>query len=650
MLLKRCSTASCRVSHVSGRRAVSIPPRAFAFPSTPYAQSSSPPLLPPTLGTLAPIDLGSRPLSYRTITTDPVFRPVVRSDQQDAPGPPKLLSRHLTSNPLHALTAWLREQAVRLDLAFAAAMDRNPFAHWAAAAATAALTYLGLHPLSVLRLGIPAAAADWLEARLGGEWAVGLVGLVVLAVGLLAAMWQLRSWVASHLALMRFEAVVRAAAAVVASAKEEEEAVRATATTTTPRTSSPSPSLAAAAAAAAAADRSTSPSTSTLSSTSSPSPAAAAAAAAAPSGPFLSLVPEPLRGLFAGNWKSTDRTWLLLIMAGRLSALYTAASCLLYGTATAAAVTAAVAYAVVCFGASLLPLALPHIRHLLAASPKVAGQGGSAALAAATVLADAAFLMALAPLAPAPARAAAAATLAACSGLAAVAAAASPRLAASQAAPGDVATFHVVVRLPTSGTLIDTTRGHQPLTAVVGDDVAPGVDGGATADGAAEASVAAAGDPQARFRPLKALLAAAVLPGMYLDERRTVEVAVDGDDGGGGMPFRNPGLVWWQPVDDLQRKLGSEERALRAGDVFWYPVGSLVSELGASGRLSTAAPSSMSGASSSAAAALPGADSWGPVEVIAASEGWVQLDANAGLRGGQAEVEVQLVGLGKKKQ
>ncbi|GLC39522.1 hypothetical protein PLESTB_001811100 [Pleodorina starrii] len=589
MLLKhQGNVGGRRIGHARGawRRAVSIP-RA-------QAQAGSLPL---------PLPSSSIPLSYRSVTTDPVFRPAAASDQQYAPGGPQLLSRHLTLNPLHGLAAAVTAAARRLDLAFAATMDRRPLTHALAAAATAALTYLGLHPLSLARFDLPAAAADWIEAR-AGDWAVEAAGAAALAAGLAAALWQLRNWVAAQAALIRFDQVVQADLATAATAAV--------------------PGGGAAAAAPSA------------------EPAAAAAAAA---GPFAALVPAPVRDLFEGGWKRTDKTWLLLIMAARLGTLLTAANSLLYGNAMTAA-----AFAALCFGASLLPLALPHVRQLLAATgaaaplPPAAAPGGAAGLAAAALLSDAAFLLALAPSAPAPARAAGAVALAAASAAAAMAAAASTRLAASTAAAGDVATFHVIVRLPLSGTLIDTTLGHRPLTAVVGE--AAGDDDDDDGDAAAADPRVTDRDPQARFRPIQAAMSSAVLQGMFLGERRTVLIdSGDGaDSGGGGVPFRNPGLVWWQPLDDLQRKVGSRERMLRAGDVFWYPVGSLVSELGAR-RLSTAAATATRG---SEAAALPGADSWGPVEVCAVSEGWVQLDANAGLKGGQAEVEVQLVALQKK--
>ncbi|GIL85852.1 hypothetical protein Vretimale_8902 [Volvox reticuliferus] len=610
MLTKAFDKAARCADYARGQRSLSIP-RALAAQAPP-SSTPSPGLLAASLAAAPPVDRGPLPLSYRTVTTDPVFRPLAGSTQQYAPGPPQLLSRYLTLNPLHGLAAWASALANRIDLDFAARMDRAPLTHLAAAAATATLTYLGLHPLSLLRFGLPAAAADWLEAQLGG-WLVSLAGVVAVGVGAAAALWQLRNWVAAQSALLRFDSVIGGAAG--ARDATIDDARIAAGSATRPSSSGASPS----------------------------SDAGADPAASWEAGPFLGLVPAQWRGFFEGNWKSTDRTWLLLIMAGRLSTLLIASSSVLLGTTAST-------FAALCFGVSLAPLALPHIRQLLAASvaarPPFSVPGGSATLAAAIVLADAAFLLALALPPPPPlVRGLAAVALAAGSGLAAMAAAASSRLAASRAAAGDVATFHVVVRLPTSGTLIDTTCGHQPLTARVGNAAAADDPSSAEAGTPAEAER----DPQARFRPLQALLAATELEGMYLGERRTAILAIDDADASStGLPFRNPGLVWWQPLDDLNRKVGSGERALRAGDVFWYPVGSLVVELGARRLSTTAAAAAGSGAS--ALLALAGADSWGPVEVCAVSKDWVQLDANAGLQGGQAEVEVQLVALEKRRR
>lgn len=312
------------------------------------------------------------------------------------------------------------------------------------------------------------------------------------------------------------------------------------------------------------------------------------------------------------------RTWLYVIMAGRLSALCSAAAAVVCGlTATAAA------YAAVCFGASLLPAALPHLRDLLQSDT-----ASTTRLAAPLLAADAAFLVALAPATPLAVRAAAATTLAAGLGLAAITAAATPRLAAATAAGGDECTFHVTVRLPLSGTPIDSTIGHRALTAVVGPQSTPITAGSDPAPADADAvptaaDVAAAdprtagaiagavADPQARFRPLQQLIAAEVLPGMRVGEKRSITVwgmsaadaaaaGADTDSGSGAgagagagvgegdaaadgvvPPFRNPGLVWWQPLDDLRRKLGSSAPVPSVGDVFWYPLGPLVAELGA---------------------------------------------------------------------
>ena len=285
-------------------------------------------------------------------------------------------------------------------------------------------------------------------------------------------------------------------------------------------------------------------------------------------------------------------TWLYLIMAARLAALLLAASSLLSGASVAAA-----AFTALCFGASLLPAALPQLRALLPPS------GTAAGLAAPLLAADAAFLVALAPAAPLAARAAAGVVLAAGLGLAATAAAASGRLAAARAADGDVATFHVVLRLPLSGTLVDTTVGHLPLTSRVGAAAVEAELEAAAAATAAAAAAAAATDPRAagstsgagcdpqeRFQPIQAAVAASTLSGMYIGERRTLTISANaGNSSGSGAagagdlgsewgseaaaPFSNPGLTWWQPLEDLERKLGvkdgGQDRQVRPGDVFW---------------------------------------------------------------------------------
>ncbi|KAG2430126.1 hypothetical protein HXX76_010225 [Chlamydomonas incerta] len=570
------------------------------------------------------------PLSYRAITTDPVFRPATAGCQQYAPGPPQLLGRRLTLNPLHGLVAAAEAQLGGLDRAMAAALDSRPVLQAAAAAALAALTALGLHPLALLRLGLPDALADYLELQVGG-WLLPLAAAAAAAAGLAAAAWQVRTWVAAQLALAGggFGRVVSEAEAARATAKEQ------------------------AAATAEAQEQ--------------------GAAAGATGGAFSRWLPAALRPLFESDWKPTDRTWLYLIMAARLAALLLAANSLLRGASAAAA-----AFTALCFGASLLPAALPQLRALLPAS------GAAAGLAAPLLAADAAFLVALAPPAPLAARAAAAAVLAAGLGLAATAAAASGRLAAARAGDGDMATFHMVLRLPLSGTLVDTTVGHLPLTSRVGAQAAEvelvaaaaaaEAAAAAAADPRAAGSTAGAGcDPQERFRPIQAAVAASTLSGMYIGERRTVTISAtpppaaastsSSTSSGGGAgaedlgaewgseaaaPFSNPGLTWWQPLEDLERKLGvnagGQDRQVRPGDVFWYPVGGLVVELGAT-RLSTGQGTAGGGAPP--AAGLAGADSWGPVKVTAVAGEWVQLDANMGLAGGEVEVEVQLVSLRK---
>ncbi|GFR44916.1 hypothetical protein Agub_g6000, partial [Astrephomene gubernaculifera] len=546
-------------------------------------------------------------------------------------------------------------------------------------------------------------------------------------LGLGVAGWQLRTWSAAQLALLGADQPLPRGGSPAAAA------------------GGAAGSSDAAAAGPAAAVGSTTAEASTSSTFSS-------------AGPFSSLVPEPLRtaGVFEEDWKHTDKSWLLVILLARLGTLLTAAHCLL--TANPATATAAATFAAVCFAASLLPAAIPHVRQLLAASSSY-GNGGAAAaakLAVPLLAADVAFLVALAPAAPPIARAVAAAAMAAGLAAAAIAAAASPRLSGLRAAAGDVATFHVVLRLPASGTLIDTTWGHRPLSGVVGGMLQEegGKEAAATATAAAAeqdqpAGVGAAiasggkpmhaggeGDPQARFRPLEALLSAVVLEGLYLGERCSLTLSPDDflslaaaasssasvtssasaspsasssppeeeavTAGDGDLPlsptsvelFHNPGLVWWQSLDDLHRKMGlgavgtagsrrdeDEEEAeeeeeggdgstssstspstsskitssssgskrspVRQGDVFWYPLGGLVSELGCR-RLST---HEGAGGQQQAGRRIAGADSWGPVRVAAVSPcgQWVQLDGNVGMEmsGEAVEVEVEIVELRK---
>eukprot|EP00198_Chlamydomonas_reinhardtii_P006149 XP_001695485.1 predicted protein [Chlamydomonas reinhardtii] len=100
-------------------------------------------------------------------------------------------------------------------------------------------------------------------------------------------------------------------------------------------------------------------------------------------------------------------------------------------------------------------------------------------------------------------------------------------------------------------------------------------------------------EQQERFQPIQAAVAASTLSGMYIGERRTLTISANaGNSSGSGAagagdlgsewgseaaaPFSNPGLTWWQPLEDLERKLGvkdgGQDRQVRPGDVFWYPV------------------------------------------------------------------------------
>lgn len=117
------------------RAPLRLVPAAAAAASSPDADGS--------LATLTGLSGGAAaPLSYRAITTDPVFRPATAGCQQYAPGPPQLLGRRLTLNPLHGLAAAAESQLGGLDRAMAAALDGRPMLQAAAAAALAALTAL----------------------------------------------------------------------------------------------------------------------------------------------------------------------------------------------------------------------------------------------------------------------------------------------------------------------------------------------------------------------------------------------------------------------------------------------------------------------------------------------------------------------------
>jgi hypothetical protein len=103
-------------------------------------------------------------------------------------------------NPAHMLAGALAGKAQQLDLAFAAFVDGQPALQLLAAAATGAVTALGLYPLSLLSQGLPHAAVDWIETFVGG-WAVPLAWLAALAMGTATAAWHVRTWAAAQLAL-----------------------------------------------------------------------------------------------------------------------------------------------------------------------------------------------------------------------------------------------------------------------------------------------------------------------------------------------------------------------------------------------------------------------------------------------------------------
>ncbi|GIL46207.1 hypothetical protein Vafri_3249 [Volvox africanus] len=113
-----CDKAAWCAGHTRGQRSLSIPRALAAQVPSPFAPDSV--LLPASLAAAPPIDRGPPPPSQSTVTTDPVFRPLAGSTQQYAPGPPQLLSRHLTLNPLHGrvrlgglMAAWAGAHAHR---------------------------------------------------------------------------------------------------------------------------------------------------------------------------------------------------------------------------------------------------------------------------------------------------------------------------------------------------------------------------------------------------------------------------------------------------------------------------------------------------------------------------------------------------------
>ena len=124
----------------------------------------------------------------------------------------------------------------------------------------------GLHPLSLLRRGLPEAVADYLEQQVGA-WLLPVAAAAALAAGLAAAAWQVRTWTAVQLAL---------AGGGFGRAVSEAEAARAAAK-----------GQAAAAAAAEAQEQ--------------------GAAASEQGGAFSRWLPAALRPLFESDWKPTDR-------------------------------------------------------------------------------------------------------------------------------------------------------------------------------------------------------------------------------------------------------------------------------------------------------------------------------------------------------
>ncbi|GFR44915.1 hypothetical protein Agub_g5999, partial [Astrephomene gubernaculifera] len=91
MLLRSYSKIGGPVGSFPKRRGLPIL-KATAQPiSLPFSSSSS--------STTSP--------SYRAITTAPTFTPATTPGPQYDPGPPQLLGRRLTLNPLHGLVAWL---------------------------------------------------------------------------------------------------------------------------------------------------------------------------------------------------------------------------------------------------------------------------------------------------------------------------------------------------------------------------------------------------------------------------------------------------------------------------------------------------------------------------------------------------------------
>ncbi|GAX78293.1 hypothetical protein CEUSTIGMA_g5735.t1 [Chlamydomonas eustigma] len=114
-----------------------------------------------------------------------------------------------------------------------------------------------------------------------------------------------------------------------------------------------------------------------------------------------------------------------------------------------------------------------------------------------------------------------------------------------------------------------------------------------------------------RFRSsLFASLLDQVIPEMVVGERRSVAFHNPMPEEGG---FFSPDLVWWQDIEDVEEKFKGEYPL--PGEVFWFPLG-------------------------------PGKDeNWAPVRVNAINEEFVELDGNVSIEDEEVIVEVELIRL-----
>jgi len=211
----------------------------------------------------------------------------------------------------------------------------------------------------------------------------------------------------------------------------------------------------------------------------------------------------------------------------------------------------------------------------------------------------------------------------------------SQRLYKWQAQEGDLAEVHLSLRA-SNGAVIDTTYGHEPLRLRVGramEDIAGQQSEVQEAPDSATPSTTATGDlawvdqsrmctpsPWSTFgterfcTPQFASALDELLPGLMLGQGSACELENPRLNEGGHI---NPGLLWWQSLEDVKRKL---KQLPEEGQVFWYPLG-------------------------------PGPnENWAPVRVNAVRGQFLELDGNVEVEGQAAVLEVKLVGLQHSKR